>query len=210
MAQLHNAIRRFGSLIAGVRRMVGGSADVQLERLGETLTPILNPWGLPEWAYPRGEFLLLATRNAGATAAEYSGIAIVNPAGSQCLLVIDAVKGRCDTGNIALTLTYATEASIAATLATSTFAVARDTRTAKGASTARNLGPVMYVGTDPVGWLNELEELFVNATTYSAAISPPYIIRPGVGLVLSGKTVNTAMRGCFVGRWRAALPGELD
>lgn len=53
MSSLHNELRQT-DLQRGVARAFGG--EVQLERVGETLTPIYNPWERFEYRLLRGEY----------------------------------------------------------------------------------------------------------------------------------------------------------
>lgn len=209
---LHNALRRYGSLINGVRRMVGGGADVQLERLGETLTPIMNPWGLPEWAWLRGETLWVVHRNVGAVVGEVSGAAVVNPTGSNMIVVVDGATFRGATAQ-SCTLSLQLRATIAATYTQGANAIARDSRTAlrSPANFSLNVPPEVWTGSDAAVFTNALEIMNAGGTVGTGDLrSPPYVLRPGVGLAICGNAANIAVDVCMFGRARSALPGELE
>lgn len=89
MSSLHNALRFIG-LQRGYRRALG---EVQLERAGETLTPVYSPWLLPEHAALRDEWLMSGLGNAAAGGAgTYAHVQLYNPTTSNVLVVCEKIE----------------------------------------------------------------------------------------------------------------------
>lgn len=91
MAHIHNAIERAGALQAAYLNALGMD-EGDVERLGETLTPIIDLFREPEWAHLRTErhfanFVNTATAPAG----QFAAVELVNPEGSGVLAVVRAV-----------------------------------------------------------------------------------------------------------------------
>lgn len=89
---IHNQLTNYAQLLAGFRRALGemGPNFSGIERAGETLTPTIDLWSLPEWALARGEQLFARdgiSQGAGG-AGVFSSEEFVNPAGSGVLAVI--------------------------------------------------------------------------------------------------------------------------
>jgi len=76
---LHNALTR-GDLTKALKAILGDmKGDGGLERYGETLQPVVNPWELPENRLPRGEATLSrAVAVAAGAAGTFAGAALIN------------------------------------------------------------------------------------------------------------------------------------
>lgn len=109
MAEEHNQIK-YGTPISTAGAVVAGGAysDVGISRLGETLTPVLNLWSMPEFFLPRAEILFTRFVIVPAVAARFASAELVNPAGSGKLVVVrvidipytsDRLEIVIDTGN---------------------------------------------------------------------------------------------------------------
>lgn len=190
--------------------MVGGDEDTALERLGETLTPILNPWGLPEWAKLRGEQLYSVRSFQAAVAAEFSGIALHNPAGSNTIIVVDAVAAGAGT-TMTVLLEIMLDSAISATYTVNANpASLRDRRFRTSFSAVAQVRQ----GSDATNTFGAQLDT-TTAPTLPSAGSPsdfralPVILQPGEALAVIGQTVNLSLVTVFVWRERAALPGEL-
>jgi hypothetical protein len=207
VAEVHNALHRAGALIAGLRRMVGAGADVQLERLGETLTPILNPWGLPEWAKLRGEQLYAVTTLQAAVAGEFAGIALDNPAGSNAIVVVDAVKVS-QVGAVA----DARLENMLTTAISGTYLIVAQPGSLRDRRFRSTFGSIARIrqGTDVTSTFGaqlEHRSCAVNADSPFSCL--PVVLQPGESLAAILQTVNLTLRVNWVWRERSALPGEL-
>lgn len=207
---LHNALRRAGGLLDGIRRMVGGDLEVNIERMGETVTPILNPWGLPEWAALRGEALFSGWREKAGVAAENGYVGIVNttPTGSgNNIIVVDGglVRVAAATDVIVSLQLYST---LGVRETNNQQCPARDRRVANsGFSTARISvgGAAGALGTTATN----LERIACSNAPNIVFSCTPVILRPGECLIVESALVNNNISACFFGRTRPFLPGEL-
>lgn len=210
MGQQHNELRR-GALSAAFTRAVGdmrGSGGI--ERYGETLTPVLDLWSLPEWLFLRGERGYAFPVVGPAVAAEFGAAAVVNPAGSGFLLVVEklTVDAGAFAGSSVLNVEVNTEAIIAATLGTVSGFNVLDTRWF--AATGTFGAGVARVGSDPGVIGLPLESARVPAGNMpESKVALPYTLHPGFGLVARFGTVNTAFLANFRVRERRAFPSEL-
>lgn len=92
MALVHNALQRATALMQGIRRVAGiDVASDGTERLGETLTPVLDVWGRhkPEHDLPRGEIPLWRGYSLGSAAGTYNKYQLYLPPESGRLCVIE-------------------------------------------------------------------------------------------------------------------------
>lgn len=205
---IHNALRRPGKLLVGIKNALGmAEADAGVERLSETLTPIINPWGLPEWASLRGEGLWAGWRLQSAVAAQNGYVGIVNPSTSNNIIVVDGFHVR--TGAVTdVTVSRQTYNAVLSLRETNNIACpARDSRfSAAGFSAAR-----ISVG-GAAGLLATAAQTMESLASANAAnivgYSPPTILLPNEALIVEANTVNINISVAFWGRVRPFLPGE--
>jgi len=202
LAKVHNQISR-GDLSRAVTAALGVSKpDVGgLERFSETCDIVMNPWGMPEWAYLRRERLQGFAGNVGAIAAEFGMSALVNPAGSNTIVVLEYAQLR----GVQYQLQLAQEAVWSATLTVILpGGIFRDTRWP-----ITNLGGAARIrtGTDASSILGTAIDVQLANIPIIAA---PVILAPGWGVALVSFTVNTTVEYVFGWRERKAYPGELD
>jgi hypothetical protein len=204
MSNLHNAIRRAGGLLTAFQDFIGLEQDAGVERLGETLTPVLDLWAHPEAAYLREEKLVGYSIASAAVAGELSAAALVNPTSSGKLIVVERVTTR-QGGVASVFLASATEAVIAATLALVGNGEVADTRW------TRTTTGVFYTGSDPaVVSLNSVDRILSIANEDVAfPIGLPFILSPGFGLLANDTAANTILYSNWRWRERRAFPGEL-
>jgi len=209
MAGVHNAITR-GDLSSALTRLLGISRGAEgLERLGETLTPVIDTWGLPEWAILRGEKLAAIRMAATAVAAEFGIIALGNPAGSNNLTVVEAVDTIAGAAAMSVFLEVVADTVVAATLGAAAFPIAARDRRFEAGQSGQTRSFVKF-GTDPGNTFGaSIEQKFVPTTAYIAFQNLPVILRPGDDLIVVGQTVNNAFNANFKWRERQAYPGEL-
>jgi hypothetical protein len=89
VAHIHNAIHRFTGLLSAYRKALGEASEAfsGIERGGETLTPTIDLWSLPEWKLPRGEILYSRHVTSPGVALRFSSVELVNPVGSRVIAV---------------------------------------------------------------------------------------------------------------------------
>jgi len=203
---IHNALRR-STLSRALTRAVGDSrGDAGLERYGETLTAVIDLWSQPEWAYLRGETLVGSVTVAAAVVAEFSAVALINPAASGFLVVVERVFAHGSIQTFALG--QSTAAPLIATLAAVGSGQIRDRRNRQTANTVGQL----LSGSDAGSIAASAELIAAVATTDRVGFesSLPVVLPPGQGLAVQGQTVNLQVIAAFGWRERAVLPGELD
>ena len=209
MGNLHNELRR-GMLGPALSRALGLTKGTEgLERVGETLTPTIDLWSDPSWAYLRGEPLLSWTGLIAEVAGEYSGAGLVLPVGCGTLIILE----RCTVSSAASTRYYAQRATAAQIQAT--FLVDGGRGNQRDTRWQALFGPGqghVWSGSDAAFFGVELE-LTGNAgvndmATCSACL--PLIISPGNGFLIQPTAANQALYVTFGWRERKALPGELE
>lgn len=180
-----------------------------IERFGETIEPIVDLWGQPEWALLRRENLFGDVHTAGAVVAEFTWVAVVNPAGTRHLVILERARvgaGAGMTANMASMLA----ADVAATTALVKRVALSDLRTAVSSGSAVLRGVAeLWAGSDPVNTGNANDIAVIQTTSNDAAFQNlPLVIPPGFAVVFQGNTVNTSLRVSVSGRERTVLPGE--
>lgn len=209
MADIHNALKR--SVVAdAVKKAIGQHKQGEggLERWSETLQPVVNPWGMPEWAALRAEQLCAVRTNSAAVAAEFGGVALMNPIGSNAIVVVEGVSVLGGGAMLAL-LEVVADTVIAATYTVVTNPSCARDRRFKGLSGISRA--TFRQGSDPANTFGaQLEQLGVSTTTTQGfQTSLPVILRPGDDLVVIFQTVNLTGNVNWGWRERQAFPGEL-
>lgn len=211
MASVHNEMRR-GVLSAALTRAVGdmrGAAG--LERFGETLQPVIDLWRQPEWGFLRLEKPCAGFRGANAVAGEFAVVALVNPAASGVIAVVEAIS--MDAGGLAASTVMTvegplTEAQVAAALAGPAAGNVRDTRFS--ALNQFFSACVTYTGTEAGALGPSLEDARVPAgNMIYAQVGVPFVLHPGWAVAARLGTVNQAATFSFKWRERRAFPSEL-
>lgn len=205
MGQQHNELRR-GDLSEALTRALGDSrGGGGIERYGETLTPVINLWGLPEWAFLRRERLAGMGRTEGAGAAtEMSYVALVNPATSGILIVVESALVSLNVAS-AVRAAMETEAALVALGLTATRGVNLDTRWANQ-------------GNEPIGYLASEAVAATLGVAFSNPTRPVYfdlpevagiVLSPGYALVVQNPDDAAAIHVSYRWRERHAYPSEL-
>jgi hypothetical protein len=186
--------------------MFGGDHELNVERLSETLQPIVNPYEHVYCAIYRGEHLWAAVRNPIAVAGEFSGAAVVNPADSGLLVVVEGASARPSVTALQAQARLTTEAVIqaayAASVSTSVLLDRRNLITVARTQT--------YAGSDPAAITgNMIEEEWLETTDFQPYQCLPVVLPPGQAFVLAFETVNVGGYINFFGTERRALADEL-
>jgi hypothetical protein len=199
MSNLHNALR--GEPISlSLRRMFGGDASLSVERLGETLQPVINPWDHPECRYLRGEVPFSASSTLGATAAEFTGVALRNPSSSNVIAVITEVSVAG-----AATMAFLGWGTSIASYGGTTTLVSRDRRVSGVPHLTCNHGS--DTATQINGGVIERLQGAAAETRYFKAV--PLVLIPGFVLIIENATVNLGLEFNYVGYARPVVTGEL-
>ncbi len=211
MGQVHNGLERAGNLTAALKDALNATdSEGGLERFGETMTPVIDIWNKPEWAFLRSESLVAGFRFTPAVVGEFSNVALLNPGGSKVLCVVEAASVDHSVAGLVCQLNGpATEAAINATLAGATPGGVRDSRFP---NVLANSICKTLVGSDPALGINgpNLESRRkAAAETVDFQTALPVILSPGFGLVISANLVNTQFNGGFGWRERPCFLGEL-
>ena len=205
MGQVHNGLERAGHLTQALKDALNAAdSEGGLERFGETMTPTINLWDLPEWAFLRGERLCADTRLVAAIAAEVGVSALINPAGSQVLAIVEAAAidiAVVMTGSIG----FANEGTIVATLGPPSAGDVRDLRWIPTNSTRCGIA----VGTDPAQVGSLIEQRRSSGAGVIDFQCFPFVLAPGFGLIVQGQTVNQAFNVNYKWRERPVFSGEL-
>lgn len=210
MPAIHNQLSR-GNWSDAVKRALGVPKDAGgIERYGETLTPTIDLWERPEWAFLRSEALcgLTGTVAAGG-ATTLAAASLINPSGSNLIVTIDSITASVPVVSgvrIALDTQAALVALVPTLLGGGAF---KDTRWSKlaagGASRAQVRTGV------PVGGLGvaiyQLNQPALTPFTYET--SRRIVLSPGFGVAVQNLDDAAVLDFCFEWRERTALSGEL-
>lgn len=201
----HNAIGYQPELPRGTARLFGVSdPDGGITRLGETLTPVCDPWQRADAALAVGERILgqnLAQAAGGAgTQRQFF---LVNDS-TNVIAIVEAIQfiGAAAAGSYKVGVIGNTAAEVSgATVLTA--GINRDTRMRRG--TGMVAGRLIWRTAATVG--PGLSVLF--NTTYGLVLKCGIVIAPGAALAITDDAVAaTGIVSCFY-RERIALPGEL-
>lgn len=206
MAEVHNGIKYATGPLNALATAGGVARDSSgTERLSETLHPVIDIWGLPEWAYLRDERLGAGRLAAAAVAAEFAIVALGNALGSNAIVVVEAVSAQCAAA-IAIQLEVAADTAVVGTLSAAAFFVSgRDRRWSS--SQGRTFGKI---GTDPASTFGvQLEQRTTPNVGFVDFMCLPLVLKPGDDLLVIGQTVNNLINVNFKWRERQAQPGEL-
>lgn len=205
MAQTHNALN--ASLLGKAIRSALGIRDgvSTIERFGETLDPVIDLWGRPEWAILRGERLWAASPSQGAVAGEFSTVGVYNPTDSGLIVVVEGFALASSAANHVLYARLGQNVSFTAT----GLPQSRDSRLFSQTGlqvTAFSHHSAAVIGNGLLQWTQ-------SSTNY---IMPfvftrmPVILSPGYFFGLQDGAGNTAFQADFIGYQRVAQRGELD
>lgn len=205
MSHIHNALHRTTQLQRGFALAFGLENDQGVERLGETLTPVVDLWREPEWAALRGVLLGARMRSAAAIAGELGFVTLSNPAGSDIIVTVDAVKIRNDGADAAFTVGELAD-SVAA---------AEEVSNARGSSRDARIGTVTRainrIGGSAAGLGLSAAEAFrvTSLVEKFAGIAVPCVLTPGRAIAVECATANLTFSAGF--RWteRPLISGEL-
>lgn len=211
MGQIHNELRK-GWLSEAVNRALGRTREGGVERVSETCDVVMNPWGMPEWAYLRQEQLWGVRRavTAGA-AATFAAAAICNTSlkPNDYIVVLESVSVLTAAAGDEAALYLDTDVNLAALLTSSQNVFLRETRFFPLRSPVQPVVrylPVAVPGT-LVGPLDAVQGAAAAYVPFGVGL--PIILHPGHGAVVFTNNDAANMNVVFGGRTRKAYPGEL-
>lgn len=209
MGNVHNELRA-SALQQAIRDAVGGNMEVEIERIGETITPVLDIWTLPEWFQLRSckRFAI----GGVPLAANVAGIArfqVSNPAGSGVITVIEELSVMEQTATAAYIVTDS-GAFIAGGLAPLS---ALDTRYAiaagGGSRPTVTLQTVDNTAAANSGIFVDENEAITGGAPARFLTCVPFVLTPGNWIQIQSTSVNHQARFQCRGYERLAFPGEL-
>lgn len=213
VAKIHNMLHR-GNWSAALKRVLGvEKTDGGIERFGETLTPTVNLWERPEWAWLRQENLWAFRELVGAVVGELSAVAALNPIDSGQIVVVERVTGSNAVVGGSLFAGLSSAAVLQATLTTGGGALARDTRFQRNPLSPLGVlvAPLILTGSDPAQLDPNEHEQVANATVEQLPfLMGPWVLKPATGFFVQGAGANQAVTVSLAGYSRIAFPGELD
>ena len=207
---IHNELKGFPEIDVAARRYLG-TDEVHLERLGETLTPIIDLLQIPEVAFHRGEILIgTSEKVAAGGAGTFATAGISNPVNSQRILVVEEFTAYEEATAVDIIDVVISTSAAAAALAgfVSHTPSTRDfrwgVRSPVGLSfQAIPVGP-------PVGGVKV--ESIVSGSGIGVArlvTSIPHVLMPGRSLLVQVGVAVTAARASMKWRERPARRGEI-
>lgn len=203
----HNELTS-GELAAAIRNALGVTApDSGLDRFGETLTPIINLWQQPEWALLRSELLGAGFRIGSQAAGTSSQVCLINPAGSERLVVVEQIiVSTSGVTPIEILTGVETDFATLATGPLQTFS--RDLRIGAAAGSARAPRAYMRSG-DVAGRLGNALVRLDSQSIGDRKAQVPFVLPPGTGVNAAAVTVNIPLPVAYVFRERSVRKGEL-
>lgn len=211
MAQTHNALSR-GPFGRALKDALGDSkAEGALERYGETMQPIINLWGLPEWAFLRGETLWACSIVRAADAANVSIVGVMLPVASKFILMVDRISGRNSVaaGNLILSMLDRPTIAALAGFALGNPPFFRDQRAHSVVGAQFAPLETFSAASGAVAVNGTMENISYPTSDNREFVAPPLIVRPGGGVLVQSAAINQQIVVSFVGRIRNALPTEL-
>jgi len=207
VGQVHNEFRA-GNIGRGIVEALGAASyDVGIERIGETLTPVIDIWSQPEWAIGRQEFLGWATVDlaaGGAGKRSVVGARNISTIDDPWVVVIEPGTNADCSSNVGIF------AAISFTdVADSAQFVVRDGR-------SRIAPPMVRLRADntlavPAGiTAGEAAQsaLLPTGSFDHFKLEQPVILRFGQGFYLFPKADNGNITATFYARSRRLFPGE--
>lgn len=213
MPRIHNQLTR-GPWSSAIQAALGDSkAEGGIERYGETLTPIVDLWSQPEFAFLRVEHLGACHFTSVAVVAELSFVAVgPNLNDTTSVVVVEAISARTTPPGTVF-IANSTRAFMSASQApTESNVPNRDQRYAgTQIAVTRNVAVSTWVGSDAIVLASGgvLEEMFnptsnVPVTSFMA----PFIVKPGGALVVQCSATNTLLAVNIKLRIRSAFGSE--
>lgn len=201
MGSIHNELTgRSGFISRAIRNALQvENAEVGVERLSETLNPIMDLWSRPEWNLLRGERIWTASPSTAGIAGEQAVLGVRNPAGSNLIVVVEDVYV---TGALVFELRAApTGAYVPDGIST---ANARDSRVAQ--LTGISTQSMASSDVAPPGVVR-----YFQATTNANGIfyRIEFVLTPGFDFYVVSLNANQGMVATIRGRERPAFAGEL-
>jgi hypothetical protein len=209
---VHNALNR-GPLGKALKGALGDQdSENALERWGETLTPVLDMWSMPEWAFLRTERLCGGKFDVTGAAGTIPEVLLFNPADSDFLVVVQHVHLQWVTalGALEFRLQRGTPPGMLLPIGFTRVAAGpldtRDPRLVDVGGTrailATGTNAAVAGGSGIDGW--------VASTTIPVDTFDPIILAPNTGLVVGATAVGVnRFLGGIYWRERLAFQSEL-
>lgn len=204
MGQQHNELHGAGTIQRAVVEAVGGAGhELGLERLGETLQPIIDIWSRPEWSILRQEHLGLGETEVAAGGAGNRSIVSVRNTSVESdpwvVIVLDGSFGGTNANQVRGAISF-----LAATTDLANVTI-REGRSRIGV-------PFTRIQTQnnaalPAG-ISAGQFVRSNINSVIATLAHPVVLRFGQSLHFYPDTDNVAIAGVFYTVTRRLLSGE--
>lgn len=211
MGSIHNELRS-SALQQAIRDAVGGNMEVDIERVGETLTPVLDIWTLPEWFQLRAcKRFAIGNVPLAANPAGIARFQLSLPAECGMISVIEEISliEQTAAGTTAYVLTDS-GAFIASGLAPLSALDSRWPIAGGGGSRPTVTQQTVDNTAAAVSGIiiDEIEaQLGTSPARFFAGV--PFVLTPGSWIQVQSSTVNHQARFQARGYERTAFPGEL-
>lgn len=198
MASIHNEIRNRTDVLKAFERFFRLEHGAGIERIGETLTPIMDMWSRPELGAILGEKLWWGRQVSAAVAAQDSWCAVFNPAGSPRLVTVLGWRAVYAGASGFLVGSLGQATVVGGTV------IAADARDRRFGSSSSIPEVKLSKGT-------EVPTTLTGSWAGSAGVIEPIpvVLSPGNNVAIEGGDVNTALAVNWFGLVRQATDDEL-
>lgn len=205
MSSLHNQIHYGTNFLVALRKIAGLGDEDGVSRLGETLTPIIDMWALPESQLLRGDMPSAGSFDVTAVAGEFAQALLYNPQNSGVLVVVERINVWKPAAVIDVFMRLYRGASPAGFVTNNSAPI--DTRSPQATAAAGTIALVMQDSV--VGAIGDVnfDRLRGPADTI-VSVPRPIILAPGTGVALNEVAQAGRILGSFYWRERRMLPRE--
>ena len=197
---IYNELKRHVPLLTAYAKLLGedDAETGRIERLGETLTPILDVWSRDEMSALHGEALWWVRQTVAAVAATNSAIGVFVPAGANVICTVEGWIADASSAQVGSLLQ-------ATAVANDTRPVdARDRRYGSSQSIpiVHMFSGALAVPANTISWGS-------GVTVNTLIQGVRCVVTPGNNFVIVNPAVNAALNASIYGRVRRAFIGEL-
>lgn len=194
---VHNAIQRANELLRGLKLSFGlDSAAGGVERLGETITPIVDIFARADQCYLRAERLCFGRGTKAAAAGVRSHVQLRNPSVNY-VAVVTAIQAHSETAGSVLTLHRYDPAC-------TDLDGELNVRDGRWGATS----PACQIRSQQVAVLGSAGGSLIHDYAEHAHLEVPFVIAPGIGYLIHPGQDNAHVSVSWYWYERPMLPGE--
>ena len=201
MSHVHNSLHRCTQLLQGYKRALGMDVSEDgVERIGETLTAVLDLWSQPEFALPRGEYLGHGNLVVSGVAATRTivGVRNISTQDDSWVVVVEPGSSCTSSGGTAVASTTLTD------IADNKGLIGRDGRMGHAPPMVRIRAENIAI---PAGVTNGIV-LFGHNPVTVIRLEQPIVLRDGQSFYFLSDTDALTLTASFYTRSRKSFPGE--